>query len=136
MQIIHEPICQMSPLPSAQAMIAANQQLREELEQQCAEFLARGGTTTELPPPIFPRQKKEKPLNEHEEKRKRKQKAKVRESINPSSGYLNIRAPHKKSNRWEVQIGSEYIGAYKTLVDAIAARNQARAERKMPKAPR
>ncbi len=136
MTIIHEPICQMPPLPSAQAMIAANQQLREELEQQCAEFLAMGGTTTELPPPVFPRPKKEKPLSVYDEKRKRKKETKIREGINPSSGYLNIRAPHKKSNRWEVQIGPEYIGSYKTLDDAIAARNQARVERKMPKAPR
>lgn len=131
MTIIHEPICQMSPLPSAQAMIAANQQLREELERQMQDFLRRGGKPQILPGPsahiVI-----DTPCPETVARTK-KIRERASKNVKSATGYLNIRKS-KCGMKWRVTFNDFHSPAFDTLAEAIAVRDRAREARGLPKA--
>lgn len=122
-----------APFSSTGSAIKERQSLRDDLEKEIAQFLARGGRINEGPP-VKPQKEIFEPgfgsLEDFPPDTKRRKTAK------PKSGHENVEITKLKDggNNYRVIIAGISYGTFTTKEDAVERRDQVRALLKMRRA--
>lgn len=125
--ITHEPMCQMSPMVSAQAMISVKQREQIEIDEAKDRFKKAGGKITVYATPavVAPRTKTQKCMDE---KRKVAQSNIRRDRGKGSLKYISL----KPGKNPQVIYNGKYIGSFESIPLAQEARDKYLTENNLP----
>jgi len=125
--ITHEPICQMSPMVSAQAMIGVKQREQIEIEEAIKRFKKAGGKITVYATPavVAPRTKTQRCMDE---KRKVAQSNIRRDRGKGSLKYISL----KPGKNPQVIYNGKYVGSFESIPLAQEARDKYLTENNLP----